>query len=106
MAAFESTLEELREADLLLHVLDASSPHHADHASAVFAVLERLGLENTPVMTIWNKADRVEPEALQMLLAAEGGHAVSALTGEGCADLLGTIEQALFRADLQRAVAQ
>lgn len=106
VAAFESTLEELREADLLLHVLDASSPHHADHASAVFAVLERLGLENTPVMTIWNKADRVEPEALQMLLAAEGGHAVSALTGEGCADLLGTIEQALFRADLQRAVAQ
>jgi GTP-binding protein HflX len=103
--AFASTLEELTEADLLLQVLDASDPDVLHHRVAVDQVLTELGLQDTPQLLVWNKADRADPEILASLLEAHGGLAVSALSGEGLEPLLGRVERQLFRqaAELARS---
>ena len=97
VSAFKSTLEELEEADLLLHVLDASDPHVGHHKKAVDAILAELGLHERDTLLVWNKADLVDADRLRDLLDAHGGRAVSALDGEGFDDLLRHIEQHLFR---------
>jgi GTP-binding protein HflX len=92
VAAFKATLEELEDAQLLLHVVDVSHPHAREHMSAVYHVLEELGLEDRPVLMVMNKIDRLaEPNGLQRELGVEGGVAVSARTGEGFDTLLARI---------------
>ena len=89
VAAFKATLEELEDAQLLLHVVDVSHPHAREHMSAVYRVLEDLGLEDRPALTVMNKIDRLEePNGLLRELQAEGGVGVSARTGEGLDSLL------------------
>ena len=61
--AFHSTLEELRACDLLLHVIDCSDARSAEHAAQVREVLIRIGAEKVPVLEVYNKADRLAPEA-------------------------------------------
>ena len=96
VAAFKATLEELEDAQLLLHVVDVSHPHAREHMSAVYHVLEELGLEDRPVLMVMNKIDRLaEPNGLQRELGVEGGVAVSARTGEGLDTLLARIGDAL-----------
>jgi GTP-binding protein HflX len=98
VAAFKATLEELEDAQLLLHVVDVSHPQAREHMSAVYHVLEELGLEDRPVLMVMNKIDRLaEPNGLQRELGVEGGVAVSARTGEGLDTLLARIGDA-FRA--------
>jgi GTPase len=96
VAAFRATLEELEEADLLLHVVDASDPRHAAQARAVEAVLGSLDLERTPRLLVFNKMDR-DPEAARALAHREGGVAVSATTREGFPELLARCEEILWR---------
>src|SRR5205823_7144778 len=72
VAAFRATLEELEEADLLLHVVDASDPRHSEQARAVEKVLKTLQVERTPRLLVFNKADRA-PEAARTLAHREGG---------------------------------
>ena len=60
--AFHSTLEELRECDLLLHVIDSSDERSAEHAAQVRKVLAQIGAEKVPMVEIYNKADRLAPE--------------------------------------------
>lgn len=96
--AFKATLEELDEANLLLHVLDASDPHVDHHRSSVEAILSELHLDNRPVILVWNKADAVETPTLEALVRAHGGLVTSARTGLGTAELLARVEFALFRA--------
>jgi GTPase len=103
--AFRSTLEELEEATLLLHVLDASDTEVAHHRDAVLGVLESLGLQDTPQLLVWNKADQAAPEVLEGLVEAYGGLPISALTGEGLPRLLETIERQLFRVAAAEAPA-
>src|SRR5215510_5964732 len=92
VAAFKATLEELEDAQLLLHVVDVSHPHAREHMSAVYRVLEELGLENRPALTVMNKIDRLaEPNGLLRELEAEGAVPVSARTGEGIGGLLARI---------------
>jgi GTP-binding protein HflX len=92
VAAFKATLEELEDAQLLLHVVDVSHPHAREHMSAVYHVLEALGLEGRPTLTVMNKIDRLaEPNGLLRELGADGGVAVSARTGEGLVALLGRV---------------
>ena len=92
VAAFKATLEELEDAQLLLHVVDVSHPHAREHMSAVYHVLEALGLEGRPTLTVMNKIDRLaEPNGLLRELGAEGGVAVSARTGEGLVAFLGRV---------------
>ncbi len=97
VAAFKSTLEELEEADLLIHVLDASEPDVEHQHRAVHEVLEDLGVQDTTRILVWNKTDLADPEVLQQLREVHGGHAVSAVTGEGLQDLVDAIERQLFR---------
>ena len=59
VAAFKATLEELEDAQLLLHVVDVSHPHAREHMSAVYRVLEELGLEDRPALVVMNKIDRL-----------------------------------------------
>jgi GTPase len=96
VAAFRATLEELEEADLLLHVVDASDPRHAEQARAVEAVLGTLDLSRTPRLLVFNKMDRA-PDAARTLAFREGGVAVSATTREGFRELLARCEEILWR---------
>lgn len=58
IAAFRATLQEAREADLLLHVIDASDPYHAERQQDVEGVLQSIGADTIPVIRIYNKIDR------------------------------------------------
>jgi GTP-binding protein HflX len=88
--AFRATLEEARDADLLLHVLDASHPLAAEHADAVEDVLGALDLKAKPCLTVLNKRDAVADPA--RLAALQRLHApavaISAKTGQGLDDLV------------------
>ncbi len=83
--AFKATLEEARDADVLLHVVDASHPRMNDHITAVDEVLTQLELQTKPRLTVFNKRDRVEdPQSLEVLERAyEPAVAISAKSGEG-----------------------
>ena len=94
--AFRATLEELEEADLLLHVVDASDPRHDEQAAAVERVLSTLAVGETPRLLVFNKADRV-PDAAALLAARDGGVAVSALRRDGFAELISRCEEILWR---------
>lgn len=92
VAAFHATLEEVASADLLLHVIDASAPDRDRHETAVDDVLREVGAEAVPVVTVFNKVDRVsadETEALQML--RPDALLVSARSGDGRAEVLDRI---------------
>lgn len=92
--AFKSTLEEVRTADILLHVLDASSEKIHDEDKAVYKVLKELEAENKVVINVLNKIDCVDnPDYLKRL--KEDFHNpvfVSALTGDGMAGLIDEIQ--------------
>ena len=104
VAAFKATLEELEEADVLLHVVDASHPGLEDQAAAVESLLAELELGDRPTIVALNKTDRVEGGApLRRLVERFEGVAVSAKTGEGIDDLLDRIEHT-FRPRTERAV--
>ncbi len=96
LAAFRATLEELDQADLLLHVVDAADPAHDAQVAAVERILESLGLQATPRLLVWNKADRVSAEEVALLLRRRGGVAVSALAQQGLEALLFKADRTLF----------
>ena len=100
VAAFRATLEEVLEADLVLHVRDISHPESAEQAADVDDILTSLGVsEATERIEVWNKLDLVDGSLRDALLvqAAQrsGVMAVSALTGEGVAALLARIDGTL-----------
>ena len=86
--AFRATLEELEEADLFLHVVDAASPDMERRMAAVRKVLEDMDLQDTPELLVLNQMDRLLPEEAEALARRHGGVAVSALTREGLSELL------------------
>jgi GTP-binding protein HflX len=59
IAAFRSTLEEAKEADLILHIVDSSNPDYFNHEQTVYRLLEELGAENIPMLTVYNKRDNM-----------------------------------------------
>jgi GTP-binding protein HflX len=97
VAAFHATLEEMRDADLLLHVVDASAPDLERRLAAVRQVLAQIGLAETPELLVFNQADKLPPGETQVLAQHQGGVAVSAVTGAGLTDLLHAAESILFR---------
>ncbi|MEW5768076.1 MAG: GTPase HflX [bacterium] len=89
ISAFTATLEETREADLLIHVVDGSSPFCEQQIESVYQVLKELGVEGKPIMTVINKTDLIERPVLRRLLSVtERTTAISALKGEGIEELL------------------
>src|SRR5204862_7189950 len=82
--AFRSTLEEVVDADLLLHVVDAGRPEVDDRIAAVRAVLAEIGAGDRPELMVWNKRDLASASDIDHLLkAVRGSVAVSGATGEG-----------------------
>jgi len=92
--AFRATLEEVQEADVVLHVRDVANPDTDAQARDVQAVLAELKVtaeDGKTIIEVWNKIDLVDGEAREILDGQArrlGASAVSAVTGEGCADLL------------------
>ena len=104
VAAFRATLEEVVEADLILHVRDISNPDHAAQAQDVIGVLNELGVaSDKPIIEVWNKIDRLPRPtdgSLGIVAAVEpagnvaGMVETSAVTGEGLDKLLAEIDAA------------
>ncbi|MFW6200878.1 MAG: GTPase HflX, partial [Gemmatimonadota bacterium] len=98
IASFRSTLEEAREADILLHVIDASHPDWEEQKGVVEEVLAELELDDRPQILVFNKVDRLELEEVQAVQervrAFQSTPAVflSALEGEGLDDLKETLK--------------
>jgi GTPase len=88
--AFKATLEEVVQADLLLHVVDISHPHAIDQINSVNAVLDEIGARGKPTLMVFNKIDRLGGAELMARFREHYPHAVavSAKTGEGVSDLL------------------
>jgi GTPase len=101
VAAFRATLEEVLEADVIVHVRDAAHDETAAQKADVLKVLEELGVEaDRPLLEVLNKIDLLEPEQQEGLLSHNGRRpaiAVSALTGAGISDLLAGFETAVTR---------
>jgi len=94
--AFRTTLAEVTEADLLVHVVDASDPAPLEQISAVRDVLTEIGAQKVPELIVFNKADVVDANVLSSLLRQEPqAVAVSAATGEGIDELFVAIDQRL-----------
>ncbi|MYZ53965.1 GTPase HflX [Malikia spinosa] len=99
--AFAATLQEARDADLLLHVVDASNPDHPEQITEVMRVLREIGADDLPQILVFNKLDAVEPERqpLQRIDQIElDGQTVpriflSAHTGDGLSDLRGLLAE-------------
>ncbi len=81
--AFRSTLEEAGYADIIVHVIDASDPQAEMHRRVVYDTLIDLGITDKPVITVWNKADLVDEDALFRDFSADASVRISAKTGAG-----------------------
>ncbi|QDR80615.1 GTPase HflX [Sporomusa termitida] len=93
VAAFRGTLEEVLQADLLLHIIDASHPQYEQQSEAVYQVLRELGADTKPVITVFNKIDKIDSLPVQeRMLRQPGSIAASAVTGINLDKLLGMIE--------------
>jgi GTPase len=96
VAAFRATLEELAEADLVLHVIDASAPDRDRRIAAVRNVLEEVGALDVPLLDVYNKCDALEPEERRRLQEQDPSSlCVSALRREGIDELVETITSRL-----------
>jgi GTP-binding protein HflX len=94
--AFRSTLEEVGASDLILHVVDGSDPDPEGQLSAVRKVLADIDAQNIPELVVINKADAADPYVINRLkLHEKNAIAVSALTGQGIAELVAMIEAQL-----------
>jgi len=90
--AFKSTLEVASQADFLVHVVDAGAADPQGQIDAVHEVLDEIDANRVPELLVFNKADRLDPDALAVLIEDHPGSvAVSALTGEGIDALLRTL---------------
>ena len=101
MEAFEATLEELQDADLLLHVVDIASPRMAEQIKAVEKILSRLGLNILPSLMVLNKADLLTEGDASRMADRHKGVAISALDRETLQPLLIKIEEFLWARNLQ-----
>ena len=99
VASFKATLEEARQAKLLLHVVDASNPHAEEQITAVNSVLQELGCGDKPTILVLNKIDRIQDRTILDVLRAKHPKAItiSGLTGEGLDELRDGVVEALSR---------
>lgn len=103
VAAFRATLEEVLEADLVLHVRDMSDPDNAAQAGDVMRILSDLGIDEKEaakrIIEVWNKIDRLDPQAHEAIAERAAGRenvmAVSAISGEGVDALMDEISKRL-----------
>ena len=95
--AFKSTLEEAKYADIIIHVVDASNPQMDEQMYVVYDTLRQLGVEDRPVVTLFNKQDKLERPVRQRDFRAEYSIPVSAKTGMGLEELKKALLEILRR---------
>ena len=93
--AFRSTLEEAKYADIILHVVDASNPQVDEHMHIVYETLTNLEVKNKPIITAFNKQDKVEEESILRDFHADHIVRISARYGDGLEELQDVIEEIL-----------
>ena len=95
--AFKSTLEEAKYADIIIHVVDASNPQMDEQMHVVYETLRQLGVEDRPVITLFNKQDRLEHPVSQRDFRAEYSIMTSAKTGQGLEELKNALLEIIRR---------
>jgi GTP-binding protein HflX len=103
MAAFRATLDELEDADLLLHLVDASNPRYEQHMESVETILRELCLENKPRIIVFNKADRISDDEAKNIAVRYNAVTVSALDPSTLGPLLNAIEEHIWMEKLEAA---
>lgn len=98
VAAFSATLDELADADLLLHVIDCSNPAFEAQMKAVETLLEKLNLNLIPLIRVFNKQDLVDPDAAANIAASYDGIAVSATDSKTFPPLIKRMEDEILTA--------
>jgi GTP-binding protein HflX len=96
VTAFRATLEELADADLLLHVVDVATPDWERRTDAVRKVLDGIGISDTPELLVFNQIDRLPASEAKALLKNNTGVAISALKRIGLQELLSHAEELLW----------
>ncbi|MFE2637724.1 GTPase HflX [Streptomyces scopuliridis] len=103
--AFRSTMEEVGDSDLIVHVVDGSHPAPEEQLAAVREVIRDVGAVDVREIVVINKSDAADPLVLQRLLRAERyAIAVSARTGQGIGELLALIDEELPRPEVETEV--
>jgi GTP-binding protein HflX len=94
VAAFRATLEEVCEADLLLHVVDVTHPQAVGQGEAVLTTLKDIGADDRPTVVALNKVDLLQDgeRVTRLRDTFPGGVPISAITGEGLATLMSVVE--------------
>ena len=93
--AFKSTLEETKYADIIIHVVDASNPQKEKQMHVVYETLKDLGVKDQPILTLFNKQDRIENPEILKDMKADKTLKISAKTGQGLDDLKDELEKIL-----------
>jgi GTPase len=93
LEAFKATLEELEEADLLIHVVDLSNPRFLEQMAAVDEILASLSLQDKPVLLVFNKQDLADPNLAALQCRIHHGVAISALDPETLRPLIARLEE-------------
>jgi GTP-binding protein HflX len=96
LAAFKATLEELEDADLLIHLVDIASPRYEQQISSVENILKNLRLDVKPRMLVFNKLDKVQADEAAHVEARHGAIAISAKRPETLAPLLQAVEYRIW----------
>ena len=99
--AFKSTLEEAKFADMILHVVDTSNPQMDEQMYTVYETLQNLGVKDKPVITVFNKQDKLEDTPIIRDFKADYTVKISAKTGKGLDELKETIEAVLREQKVQ-----
>lgn len=93
--AFRSTLEEAKFSDLIIHVVDSSNPQMDTQMHIVYETLEKLGVEDKPIITAFNKLDKLEETPILRDFKAEKTLQISAKNGDGVNELMNQVEEIL-----------
>ena len=96
LGAFRPTFDEVRESDVLIHLVDISRPRVDDHIEAVEKILLELGLDHLPRLLVLNKEDKLGQEEVKTLCHKYGAVSISALRPEGLEDLFDALEKKLW----------
>jgi GTPase len=103
MSAFRATLEELEDADLLLHMVDASNLRFEQHMESVENILRQLGVEEKPRLLVFNKTDRIADEEAKNLAVRYNAITISAITPSTFGPLLRAIEEYVWDRKIEGA---
>jgi len=95
IAAFRSTMEEILRAKCILHVIDAASPDRDRHIETVLNVIRDIGGDNIPMLTVYNKADKLDSR-WKAILKTKDTYVISAKNGDGIEELLKAIEETVM----------